>query len=51
MITDKNAAILHQVILLLGVGLKKLKPEPTPQRNKATEYILEKLNDYLGHNQ
>lgn len=49
MIDDKNAAVLLQTLDLFGIGLRKLKPEPIGSLVNSCDYILEKMNDYLGH--
>jgi len=41
---------LIAVITLLAEMLKKLKPQPNSYNQPPVDYILEKMGEYLGHN-
>lgn len=50
MIDDKIASVLISVITLMAEMLKKLKPQTNSYNQPLVDYILEKMADYLGHN-
>lgn len=50
LIDDKVASVLTAVISLMGEMLKKLKPQPNSYNQPLVDYIVEKMGDYLGHN-
>ena len=49
LIDDKNVAVLLGTLDLFAMGMKKLRPPPGNPYLGLVEFILEKMNDYLGH--
>lgn len=49
LIDDKNISVLLGTLDLFATSMRKLKPPGGNPFSQFAEYILDKLNDYLGH--
>lgn len=50
LIDDKILSVLVQIVDYFGMMMKKMKPKALGPTSKNIHYILQRLSDYLGHN-
>lgn len=50
LIGDKIMTVLLSIVDFFGMVMKKFRPGPIGAASKNIQQIMEKLSDYLGHN-